>query len=144
MPVYYFRVEIDGTLIGVGDVGGAGRRAGEWLGLWLHDIGEARSHAQKIDDAIRFSGHQRQWAIVVTNEQGTVVYEICRETTASVRAIPRRAEQLDADDNKVLDLIDREELWKHRRPKARSWVRRRDRVDEEREGEPRSDTKDKN
>ena len=94
---------------------------------------EVRSHAQKLDDAIRFSGHQRQWAIVVTNEQGTVVCEIRRETTASA-----------ALDDKVVDLIDREELWKHRRPKARSWVRRRDRVDEEREGEPRSDTKDKN
>jgi hypothetical protein len=65
--MYYFQVE-------------SGGESGEPQGLWLNDIGAARSHAKTLDDAIRFSGQrvQERWTIVVTDEQGTVVYEIRR------------------------------------------------------------------
>jgi hypothetical protein len=68
MPVYYFQVD-------------SGDGAGEPQGLRLNDIAAARSHAKTLDDAVRFGGGtvQPQWAIVVTDEEGMVVYEIRRE-----------------------------------------------------------------
>lgn len=66
--MYYFQVETDGG-------------SGERQGLRLNNIAEARSHAKTLDDAVRFSGDSVQTprAIVVTDEQGVVVFEIRRE-----------------------------------------------------------------
>jgi len=68
MPLYYFQVDKDGA-------------SGERQGLQLNDIAEARNHARTLDDAVRFSGDsvQTRWAIVVTDEQGTILHEIRRE-----------------------------------------------------------------
>jgi len=68
MPLFYFQVEKDGG-------------PGERQGLQLNDLAEARNHAKTLDDAVRFSGDsvQTRWAIVVTDEHGTVLHEIRRE-----------------------------------------------------------------
>jgi hypothetical protein len=65
MPMYYFRVE-------------HGSHAAEPQGLRLRDIAEARNHARTLDDAIRQRGDVAggPWAVIVTDEDGTVVYEI--------------------------------------------------------------------
>jgi hypothetical protein len=66
--MYYFQVD-------------NGDGAGERQGLRLSDVAAARRHAKTLDDAVRFGGDkvQPRWAIVVTDEAGTVVYEVHRD-----------------------------------------------------------------